>query len=310
MGGPASLIIDSTATVSEIQDILLRVETRLSAIEAKYSRYRDDSLIATVNRHSGEPTVTPIDQETDVLLSLCDQLWKESGGLFDPTSGIFGKAWDFRSGGALNPALIPALKELAGWQKVERSSAGIRLPEAGMALDLGGIVKEFAADAACSELRLVGIRSALVELAGDIAVIGDQGNGRSWPVGITDPDNPQAGLLTLQLSGGAVATSGNYARSIELNGEVYSHLINPRTGWPVEGPKSVSVIGDNCITAGAIATVACLKEPSDAVIWLNNAGLPWLMIDQHGELSGPIAQARAATVSEVEHCSSKTSSHT
>jgi thiamine biosynthesis lipoprotein len=157
-----------------------------------------------------------------------------------------------------------------------------------MEIDLGGLAKEYAADSAISLMRNLRVTSAMIELAGDVATIGNGDNAIPWHVGIRDPDIAGS-LCTVQLSNAAIATSGNYARYIDLNGKQYGHLLNPKTGWPVEGPTSVSVLDGHCLTAGAVATVACLHAEKDARVWLDHAALPWLMVSSTGKQSGPIA---------------------
>ena len=162
-----------------------------------------------------------------------------------------------------------------------------------MEIDLGGLAKEYAADSAISLMRNLNVTSALIELAGDVATIGESQDGTPWRVGVQDPDGVGS-LCTVQLSSAAIATSGNYARRIDHQGKRYGHLLNPRTGWPVEGPTSVSVLDSHCLTAGAVATVACLHSDEKAREWLEHAGLPWLMVSSAGKRTGPIADRIAA----------------
>ena len=162
-----------------------------------------------------------------------------------------------------------------------------------MEIDLGGLAKEYAADGAISLMRNLKVTSALIELAGDVATIGDNCDATPWRVGIQDPEGPSS-LCTVQLSNAAVATSGNYARVIDYQKKQYGHLLNPKTGWPVEGPSSVSVLDSHCLTAGVVATVACLHSEENAVTWLEHAALPWLMVSSSGDRSGPMAHQMAA----------------
>jgi thiamine biosynthesis lipoprotein len=160
-------------------------------------------------------------------------------------------------------------------------------------IDLGGLAKEYAVDSAISLMRNLKVTSAMIELAGDVATIGYSDN-TPWRVGIQDPENTGS-VCAVQLSNAAIATSGNYARRIDFEGKQYGHLLNPKTGWPVEGPTSVSVLDSHCLTAGAVATVACLHSEKDARAWLEHAALPWLMVSSTGKRSGPIADRLAAT---------------
>ena len=231
-----------------------------------------------------------VDTETAALLNLAEQLWQESGGLFDITSGPLRRAFNFQNGGGASPEQLDAAKALIGWERIEWQDNGLRLPVTGMEIDLGGLVKEYAADCAARLMQEAGVKHGLIELAGDVVAIGVQANGAPWSVGIRDPQQDNS-ILTVHLTDSAMATSGNYARVIKHQGQSYGHLLDPQSGLPVEGPTSVTVIDNHCLTAGAVSTVACLKSEGDAEQWLNQAGLPWLIISANNAIRGPIADA-------------------
>ena len=289
MGGPARLVINGTPEQQlDLEAIAEQVRTRLEALEARYSRYRDESIVSVINQRAGSGVLTEVDSETRALLDLAGRLWDASGGLFDITSGPLRHAWDFRADGAADPTKIESARQLVGWDKIEWQASSLHLPTPGMEIDLGGLAKEYAADSAIRLMRGLNVSSALIELAGDVATIGDSEDGTPWRVGIQNPDG-DGSLCTLQLSNAAIATSGNYARRIDYEGKQYGHLLNPKTGWPVAGPNSVSVLDSHCLTAGAVATVACLHPEEHAHAWLEHAALPWLMVSSTGIQSGPIA---------------------
>ena len=289
MGGTARLVINGTPEQQlDLEAIAEQVRTRLEALEARYSRYRDESIVSVINQRAGSGVLTEVDSETRALLDLAGRLWDASGGLFDITSGPLRHAWDFRADGAADPTKIESARQLVGWDKIEWQASSLHLPTPGMEIDLGGLAKEYAADSAIRLMRGLNVSSALIELAGDVATIGDSEDGTPWRVGIQNPDG-EGSLCTLQLSNAAIATSGNYARRIDYEGKQYGHLLNPKTGWPVAGPNSVSVLDSHCLTAGAVATVACLHPEEHAHAWLEHAALPWLMVSSTGIQSGPIA---------------------
>ena len=289
MGGPARLVINGTPEKQlDVGGIAGQVRTLLEALETRYSRYRPESIVSVINQRAGSGVFTEVDRETQALLELAGRLWDASGGLFDITSGPLRQAWDFRADGAADPTQIDAARRLVGWEKIEWQASSLHLPTPGMEIDLGGLAKEYAADSAIRLMRGLNVSSALIELAGDVATIGDSEDGTPWRVGIQNPDG-DGSLCTLQLSNAAIATSGNYARRIDYEGKQYGHLLNPKTGWPVAGPNSVSVLDSHCLTAGAVATVACLHPEEHAHAWLEHAALPWLMVSSTGIQSGPIA---------------------
>ena len=289
MGGPARLVINGTPEQQlDLDAIAEQARTRLEALEARYSRYRDQSIVSVINQRAGSGVLTEVDSETRALLDLAGRLWDASRGLFDITSGPLRQAWDFRADGAADPTQIESARQLVGWDKIEWQASNLHLPTQGMEIDLGGLAKEYAADSAISLMRSLNVSSALIELAGDVATIGNSEDGTPWRVGIQNPDGVGS-LCTVQLSNAAIATSGNYARRIDYEGKQYGHLLNPKTGWPVAGPNSVSVLDSHCLTAGAVATVACLHSEEHAHAWLEHAALPWLMVSSGGIQSGPIA---------------------
>ena len=293
MGGPARLVINGAPKQKlDLGSAVQQVRSLLEALEARYSRYRPDSIVSVVNQRAGSGVFTELDPETQALLELAGRLWDASGGLFDITSGPLRQAWDFRADGAADPTQIESARQLVGWDKIEWQASSLHLPTPGMEIDLGGLAKEYAADSVISLMRSLSVASALIELAGDVATIGDSGDGTPWRVGIQNPDGVGS-LCTLQLSNAAIATSGNYARWVDYEGKQYGHLLNPRTGWPVEGPSSVSVLDSHCLTAGAVATVGCLHSEENARAWLEHAALPWLMVSSKGIQSGPIADQMA-----------------
>ena len=250
-------------------------------IEAKYSRYRSQSVVGRINAGAGAAAAVEIDPETTSLLNFAAQLHSLSDGLFDITSGLLRRAWDFKA--ARRPAAgeIEALLPLIGWQKVERSATGVRLPLAGMEIDFGGFGKEYAADRAAAVLLRQGQRHGFVNLGGDIRVLGPRPDGRAWRFAIQHPREPEGCIASLELQDGALATSGDYDRHFEADGQRYCHILDPRTGWPVQGWQSVSVTAPACVAAGALTTIAMLKG-AQALAWLRAQGAGYLAVDSQG----------------------------
>jgi thiamine biosynthesis lipoprotein len=166
----------------------------------------------------------------------------------------------------------------------------LEFPVPGLELDLGGIVKEYAADRAATLCREFGIAHALVNLGGDIRVIGPHPDGSPWRIGIRDPHREEGVLQMLELYHGALASSGDYERCISIDGVRYGHVLNPRTGWPVRHLAAVSVIADFCVVAGSASTIGMLME-EDGGTWLQELGLPHLWVDVNGKTGGNLQQA-------------------
>ena len=260
-------------------------------IEAKYSRYRDDSVVTAINRAAGKAEVA-IDAETAALLRYADQCYRLSGSLFDITSGALRRAWDFRR----SPPRLPSEGELQaavatiGWRDVEWSERAIRLPRAGMEIDLGGIGKEYAADRMATLCLEHGLEHALVNLGGDVRVTGPQQGGVPWRVGIRHPRQDGEVIATVEMTNGGLATSGDYERFFEIDGIRYCHLLNARSGWPVRYWQSVSVAAPLCVVAGSCSTIAMLLEDSGDA-FLDAQGVRYLAIAGDGTLTGAFAPA-------------------
>jgi thiamine biosynthesis lipoprotein len=251
-------------------------------IEAKYSRYRDDSATTAINRAAGGDAVK-VDDETAALLTFAAQLHEQSGGAFDLTSGVLRRAWDFKAARLPSEADVLALLPLVGWQRIEWDGALLRLPLTGMEIDFGGIGKEYAADRAAARMEELGARHGLVNLGGDVRVIGPRPDGTAWTIGVQDPRGEGGvAIAALPVASGAMATSGDYERYFEQDGRRYCHLLDPRTGWPVAHWRSVSVVAPLCVLGGACATIAMLKPVEEGLAFLQGEGLRYLGIDAAG----------------------------
>lgn len=246
--------------------------------ETKYSRYLPDSVTSAINRAAGASAV-PIDAETAAILSYAAVCHEQSDGLFDITSGVFRRVWHPQRTTLPSRQELDACAAKVGWDKVRYSDRRVYLPLPEMELDFGGVVKEYAADAAAAVARDAGIHHGFINLGGDIRIVGPQSDGRPWPIGIVHPLHTDTAIATLSLAEGAVTTSGGYERFVEIEGRRYSHLVDPRTGWPVDGLLSVSVIASQATVAGSIATVALLQPQANALSWLERCGAPYLAVD-------------------------------
>jgi thiamine biosynthesis lipoprotein len=262
-----------------------RAIAEVRRIEAKYSRYRAGSLLSRINAAAGGKAVA-VDPETDALLDYADACWRESGGLFDVTSGVLRAAWDFRLARVPTDGELEPLVARIGWGRVEREAGRVRLPEAGMEIDFGGLGKEYAVDRAIAELHACGVASALVNLAGDMAILGPQPGGAPWRVGLRHPRREGEIAATWQVASGAIATSGDYERFVEVEGVRHCHVLDPRSGRSVQGFRSVTVHAPSCLVAGSASTIALLKGDSEGLGWLTSLGLPFHAILGDGRVAG------------------------
>ena len=290
MASPCSLQIDGQDEHA-MRQAASQAMAEVRRIEHAFSRYRPDSLISRINQNAGLGWVE-VDSETSGLLDFAGHLWHLSDGLFDITSGVLSRAWDFKAGQLPDAASLQRWLPLVGWQGVQRDGAQVRLAQVGMALDFGGFGKEYAADRAAAVLQSHGMMHALVNLGGDLHALGPRGlpelAGSAWQIEIEHPrcdpaQTSAASLALLPLARGGLATSGDYERFFMADGQRYCHILNPHTGWSVTHWQSVSVLAPNTTTAGALSTIAMLKGAA-APAWLQTQGVRYLAVRQDGTL--------------------------
>jgi FAD:protein FMN transferase len=221
-------------------------------IEAKYSRYLADSVVSNINHQAGRGVSVKIDSETAQLLDFANTCFIQSDGLFDITSGVLRRVWDFQAEKPPSAEAIATVLPLIGWERVQRTASTIMLPIEGMQI----------------VLLSHGIDHGFIDLGGDVVVTGAQIDGAPWSLGVRHPRLENQLLATLVIASGAVATSGDYERYIDFEGRRYSHILNPRTGEAVQSFQSVTAFAPSCLVAGSITTIALLKGESDGAAWL------------------------------------------
>ena len=290
MGGPCELRLYGV-DASEVEHAAQVAIAEVVRIETKFSRYTDTSVTAAIHRRAGDPAGIEVDPETAALLDYADVAHRESGGRFDITSGVLRGVWDFRSGKLPQSEAVRETLLRVGWERVRWKRPRLVLPEPGMELDFGGYGKEYAVDRAAGVLAGLGVRHGLVDLGGDLFALGPHPDGTPWAIGIRHPRKPERPVATVPLARGGLATSGDYERFVEVDGRRYCHILDPRTGWPVEGLASVSVLAPRCLVAGTTSTIAMLHGTPAGPRWLAATGLPHLHFDTKGEIGGTIATA-------------------
>jgi thiamine biosynthesis lipoprotein len=237
--------------------ILALAAGEAARIEAKFSRYRRGNIIDAINTAEGR-TVT-VDDETARLLDYAAQLFELSDGKFDVTSGVLRRVWRFDGSDRVpSRKTVAALRPIVGWDKVQWQAPHITLAP-GMEVDLGGIGKEYAVDRAGALVRSLSTH-CLVNFGGDLLALGPQADGESWRVGIESVRESATAARHIELSIGALATSGDARRYLLKDGRRYGHILDPTTGWPVvDAPRSITVAADTCTQAGMLATLALLQ---------------------------------------------------
>jgi thiamine biosynthesis lipoprotein len=240
----------------------------VAEFEARYSRFIPTSLVRRITDAAGKDWVQT-DPETDQLLALCHEAHFITLGTFDPTALPLIRLWDWNANPPVVPddAAIEAAMKKVGWRKVQRAPGKVFLPEAGMALDLGGIGKEYAVDQVSQLAVQSGATSVLVDFGHDVRVQGPPPEKKpAWHIGLEDPKQPGRCWTGLAVNNQSVATSGDYLRNFVRDGKRYGHILDVRTGRPVaNGCLAVSVIAPTCTLAGMLSTTAFVLGPEEGL---------------------------------------------
>jgi FAD:protein FMN transferase len=269
MASPCELLLD-TADLRAARELGGAAAQEAWRIEAKFSRYRPDSIVSVINR--SQCSAVAVDAETAALIDYAAQCHALSGGRFDITSGVLRRCWKFDGSDRLpQPTAVAELLPLIGFEKIRWQAPLITL-RSGMEIDFGGIGKEYAVDRVLGLIAARFAGAALVNFGGDLAANRAPAAG-PWQVGVERPDSEREARLLLELKSGGLATSGDTHRFLLRDGIRYSHILDVRTGWPVPNvPRSVSVAGSSCVEAGMLATFAMLHG-SGAESFLDEQGM-------------------------------------
>lgn len=271
MASPCEILVE-TADADEARQLSELAAAEAWRIEDKFSRYANDNVVARINSAAGE--AIDVDSETGSLLDFGNTLYEVSDGRFDITSGVLRGVWTFDGSDKL-PAreAVERVLRRVGWHRVEWQSPTLWM-ESGMEIDFGGIGKEYAVDRVAQELRDASTSSTLINFGGDLAVTRPPIERQGWQVGIESvAARGPAAEKVIELRSGALATSGDARRFLLRDGIRYSHILDPRSGWPVENaPRSVTVAADTCTQAGMLSTLAML-EGDDAEAFLRAEGV-------------------------------------
>lgn len=235
-----------------------RVIAEISRIENLISEWRPNTQISEVNRNAGIRPVK-VDREVFELTKRALYFSKMTDGVFDISIAAMDRIWKFDGSMEEMPS-VEAIKksiEKVGYQNIEldsiHSTIFLKLP--GMKIGFGATGKGYAAEKGKQLMLSLGIESGIVNASGDMAVWGTQADGKPWKIGISSPFKSGEILKVLSLKDNvSVVTSGDYQRFVEFGGKYYSHIINPKTGFPASGLRSVTVIGPNAETANGIST--------------------------------------------------------
>lgn len=265
--GTVATVAVATADSAEIAGRVAPALRVFARVDSLMSNWSSESEISRINREAGSHD-TIVHPEVLEVVRAALRVAEASGGAFDPTVEPLVRLWGFLGGEPRVPRRqeIDDLLERIGWSAIEidPTDGSLRFDHPDLALDLGGIAKGHAADRAALALGQAGVVHALVDLSGNMVPLGHPPGRESWVVGVRDPDAQFGWFASLRLETDAVATSGSYEQFVAADGEVYGHVLDPRTGWPSHGLDSVTVLAANARTADAWATALLAAGPREA----------------------------------------------
>lgn len=263
--------------------------TEIKRIEKLLTTFNESSQTNQVNRQAGIAPVK-VDREVFDLIRRAGKISSITQGAFDISYGsIDKKLWNFdkEMTSLPDPALAKSLVRLINYRNIvlDEQDCTIFLKEKGMRIGFGGIGKGYAAEKTKYLLKARGVKNGIVNASGDLTAWGCQPNGQPWTIGIADPESRLKPFSSLTITDTAIATSGNYEKYVMIGGKRYSHTINPKTGLPVQGVKSVTIICPNAEIADAMATPVMIMGVKAGIDMINQVkGMACIVIDDFDKL--------------------------
>jgi thiamine biosynthesis lipoprotein len=258
-------------------------------IEKLLTTFSGDSQTNQINENAGTKPVT-VDREVFGLIERSIAISNITQGAFDVTYGSIDKSlWNFDKQMKSLPSKEQAQKmvHLINYQNIilDKNNSTVYLKEKGMCLGFGGIGKGYAAEMAKKKLTQNGVQNGIINASGDLTAWGFQHNGKPWTIGIANPEHPSSAFSYLEISDKAVATSGNYEKFVLIDGKKYSHTIDPKTGLPIAGIKSVTIICSNAEFADAMATPIAVMGIEAGLFLVNQIkDLYCIIIDDYNKI--------------------------
>ena len=269
-------------SICEAVDEIRRIEKLLTTFD-------ESSQANLINQMAGIAPVT-VDKEVFELIRRSKKISEITQGAFDITYGSVDKQlWNFNKSMTSLPDSDTARRRvrLINYRNItlDEKTGTVFLKERGMRIGFGGIGKGYAAEQAKLLLQKKGIKSGIVNAAGDLTAWGYQPNGKPWTIGIADPNAAHTLFSHLAITNTSVATSGNYEKFVIIEGKKYSHTIDPKTGLPISGIKSVTIICPNAEIADAMATPVMVMGTKAGLHMVDQVkGMECIIVDDHDNL--------------------------
>ncbi len=260
----------------------------IARLEQMLSSYRATSVLSRLNAMAGAGPVS-VPEEFIELILVAQEVAASTGSAFNPLMGPAVKLWGIPENPRVpSPEALEALRpltDLAGLSVMPQRGT-VALSRPGMALGLGGIAKGYTADRVTEILKGLGVTGGVVAISGDVRVFGTQPDGSPWRVAVQDPGGGPDPIAVIEMSGGALSTSGDYQRFFEQDGIRYHHILDPRTLRPTRGLASVSVLTADGVRADALATAVLVMGAVEGLAYVEaSAGVEALFVDQNGHLT-------------------------
>lgn len=263
--------------------------TEIRRIEKLLTTFDDNSQTNQINKNAGIRAVK-VDREVFDLVQRSIRISTITDGAFDITYGSLDKRlWNFDQSMTELPDSFTAkeIVKLINYRNIilDENECTVMLKEKGMRIGFGGIGKGYAAEKAKALLIKEGVSGGIVNASGDLTTWGLQADGKPWTIGIASPNNILVPFSYMNITDLAVATSGNYEKFVMINGRKYSHTINPKTGLPVTGIKSVTIISPNAEISDAMATPVCIMGIKAGITLINQIeSLSCIIVDDHDKI--------------------------
>ncbi|MDO9535074.1 MAG: FAD:protein FMN transferase [Bacillota bacterium] len=257
-------------------------------MENIFSRYISGSDINRINEAAGREAVK-VNEETIFVLQKALEVAELSEGAFDPTIAPLLELWGFGTDENRVPTseelrkVLPLINYRA--VQVNEEDSTVFLPEAGMKIDLGGIAKGFIVDRGRLAAEKFPVTALFINAGGDISIKGTKPTGDRWRIAVQDPRSPEEWAAIIEMNEGSVATSGDYQRFFEEGGELFHHIIDPRTGFPAGNVSSVSIVAPDTLMSDALSTAVFVLGLEKGLELLESLdGVDGVIIDKQGKI--------------------------